>query len=592
MDFAQQLKSQIDIVDVVSEKVRLKRVGASPRYMGLCPFHTEKTGSFSVHQGLQIYKCFGCGVFGDVFKFVMEMENITFYETLTLLAERYGIPMPKRTDMADRDSRLREAVYRMHEIALAHFRSLLLSAQGADSRQYLAGRGVSMEIAEQFGLGLSDRGNTLTQKLQREGFPTDVLEDSGLIMRRQEGGGFFDRFRGRLMFTIHNESGKVVGFAGRAMAKGDEPKYMNSPETCIYKKSHLLYNLHRAKDAARKNGRFVLVEGYMDVIGLASAGIQESVASCGTSLTSGQVKLMKRFADQVTVNFDPDAAGARGAEKSLQALLDEHARVRVLELDKDLDPDEYIKQFGVELYQQLLQRAPNYYFWLADQARKRFDHRTAEGRMQALQFLLPAIQRIPDKIERAGVAGDLAAYLGVERGLVLEQFKKAALDKREYRLQQPAVAVKSVERILLSAALLHPDLREELMPRLAAAPGVSEFRSYAIFQAMIALYGNLPAFAYSDLDARLDESARDLLSRLVFADEQHEADNLEDVRKDAMSCLQTLEKGEREARMTQLRQEIAEAQRRDDQQRVMELAAELDRLKPVKQIRRNPNAKM
>ncbi len=578
MDFAQQLKSQIDIVDVVSEKVRLKRVGASPRYMGLCPFHTEKTGSFSVHQGLQIYKCFGCGVGGDLFKFVMETENITFYESVQMLAERYGIPMPKRSDLADRDSRLREAVYRMHEIAMAHFRSLLHAPQGAESREYLASRGVSMEIAEHFGLGLSDRANGLAQKLQREGFSPDQLDDSGLIMRRQDGSGYFDRFRGRLMFTIHNESGKVAGFAGRAMAKGEEPKYMNSPETCIYKKSHLLYNFHRAKDQARKNGRFVLVEGYMDVIGLASAGIHESVASCGTSLTSGQVKLMKRIADQVTVNFDPDAAGARGAEKSLQALLEEHARVRVLELDRDLDPDEYIREFGVEVYAQLLDRAPNYYFWLADQARKRYDHRTAEGRIQALQFLLPAIQRIADKIERASVAGDLAAYLGVERGLLLEQFKKAALDKREQRLQQPVAPLKSVERILLNAALLHPELREELMPHLAVAT-LRQFASYPIFQAMVALYAVLPGFAYSDLDARLDEASRDLLSRLVFADDPHDAPSLEDVRRDVMSCLQTLEKGEREARMAELRQRIREAEREGNLQLAMDLTMELDRLR-------------
>lgn len=579
MDFAQQLKSQIDIVEVIGERVRLKRVGGSPRYMGLCPFHTEKTGSFSVHAGLQIYKCFGCGEFGDVFKFVMAMENVSFYESVKILAERAGIPLPQRTELADRDSRQREAIYRMHDIALVHFRSLLLSGQGSEARAYLVSRGVSMEIAEQFAIGLSDRGNSLTQRLQREGFTPEQLDESGLVLKRQEGAGFFDRFRGRLMFTIHNESSKVVGFAGRAMAKGEEPKYMNSPETGIYKKSQLLYNLHRAKEPARKQGRFVLVEGYMDVIGLASAGIPEAVAVCGTSLTSGQVKLMKRFADQVTVNFDPDAAGARAAERSLQTLLDEHARVRVLELDKELDPDEYIKQFGVDVYRQLLDRAPNYYFWLADQARKRFDHSTAEGRTQALGFLLPAIQRIPDRIERAGVANDLADYLGVERGLVLDQFKKAALDKREHALPPRNSPVQSVERILLSAILLHPELRKELIPALAGMDAIRRFRSRSIFETIFSLYSLDPEFAYSDLDARLDDNGRDLLSRLVFADEQHEADDLEQVQKDVLACLATLKKGEREARIAELRIGIKSAFEGGDQETAIQLDEELRRLK-------------
>jgi DNA primase len=577
MDFAQQLKSSIDIAEVIGKRVRLKRVGSSSRYMGLCPFHTEKTPSFSVNTSMQIYKCFGCGVAGDVIRFVMEFESISFYEALKLLAERHGIPMPKRSEYADRDSQLREAIHSMNDVALEAFRKNLLSPQGRDARAYLESRGVSMETAERFGLGLAERGSEITRLLEKQGFTQEQIEQSGLVIKRQEAAGVFDRFRARLMFPIHSESGKVAGFAGRALQAGDEPKYLNSPETLAYKKSLLLYNLNRAKDMVRKKGRCILVEGYMDVIGLAAAGVPEVVASCGTALTSPQVRLMKRFADQVTVNFDPDAGGSRGAEQSIRILLDEHVRVRILEFGEDLDPDEYVKQYGIEMYLQLLERAPNYYFWLADQAKKRFDSRTAEGRAQALQFLLPSLQRIPDRIERAGVANDLASYLGVEPGLVLEQFKKAAIDRREQKTPYAPPAVRPVELILMKALLLYPDLRGEILDRLEKAPGLGQFRSKGIFLSMLQLHRHQPEFRYMDLDARLEENDRALLSEMVFADEM-EGEDKEAARQNALACLKTIEAGEKESRAAQLRLQIRQAQQRGDMASAMRLVEELDRL--------------
>ncbi|HUQ90606.1 MAG TPA: DNA primase [Bryobacteraceae bacterium] len=578
MDFAQQLKSQIDIVEVVGERVRLKRMGSSPRYMGLCPFHTEKTGSFSVHAGLQIFICFGCGVKGDVFKFIQEMEHVTFPEALKMLADRFGIDMPKRSEYGDRESRLRDALLKMNEIAQRVYRSALTGSQGVEARSYLAGRGVSLETAAMFGLGLADRtGNTLIQALQKEGFAAEHLEASGLVIQRQEG-GFFDRFRGRLIFPIHNEQGKVVGFAGRALAKGDEPKYLNSPETGLYKKHQLLYNLNRAKEAARQRERFILVEGYMDVIGLSTAGISEVVASCGTALSSGQVKLMKRFADQVIVNFDPDTGGSRGAEKSIQVLLDENTRVRILELDQDLDPDEYIHQYGVETYLNLAQRAPNYYFWLADQARKRYDSRTAEGRQQALRFLLPAIQRIPDKIERAGVAGDLASYLGVDRGMILEQFKKAAIDQRA-RGNPAAPPVPAVERMLLMTLVRHKELREELAPHLERPGLIAEFRMKRVFECLLRLYKVQPDFGYAELEGRLEESDSTLLAGLIFADEMEEGGGMDVARLDALSCLRSLESSSKEVQISDLQRQLREALQRGEDADAMKLAEQLDVLK-------------
>ena len=253
MDFVEQLKSSIDIVRVIGEYVRLRRVGATGRWAGLCPFHQEKTASFSVNQTRQFYKCFGCGVSGDVLKFVMEIDGLTFPETLKLLAERNGIPMPKRTEYADAESKLRGALMDMHAIAAQVFQANLRSDQGAAARDYLTHRGVGAESIETFQLGYSDSsGQTLVRKLSD--FSPEQIEASGLVRRRQEGSGYYDAFRGRLMFPIDNESGKVIAFGGRAMRDEDQPKYLNSPETPIYRKTSVLYNLHRAREGMREDG--------------------------------------------------------------------------------------------------------------------------------------------------------------------------------------------------------------------------------------------------------------------------------------------------------------------------------------------------
>src|SRR5690349_12529208 len=344
MEFIEQLKSSIDIVKVAGEYVRLKRAGATGRYLGLCPFHQEKTPSFTVNQTRQFYKCFGCGAGGDIIKFVEEIEGLSFWETVKMLAESHGIALPKRTEHADADSKLRGALLEMHTIAARLFQENLRGPQGAEARAYLVKRGVSQEVIETFELGYADpAGQALTRKFAERNFSVDQLEASGLVRKRNEGPGFYDAFRGRLIFPIHNESGKVIGFGGRAMNDEDQPKYLNSPETPIYKKTSVLYNLHRARDAVRRSGRIVLVEGYMDVIGVYASGIKEVVASCGTAITNGQVRTMHRHADTVVVNFDPDTAGANATERAIQLLLDEGLHVRVLALDGRLDPDEYCK---------------------------------------------------------------------------------------------------------------------------------------------------------------------------------------------------------------------------------------------------------
>jgi len=568
MDFVDQVRSSVDIVTVVGQYVRLKRAGATANHKGLCPFHNEKTPSFTVNSDKGLYYCFGCQAGGDMFRFVMQMEGLSFFEALRAVAERNGIPVPRRSDYSDPEARLRAALLEMHELATSLFQSNLQGPGGGEARAYLAKRGLGETEWNQFALGLSDpAGQQLTRRLQDRGFGPDVLEQSGLAMKRQDGSGFYDRFRGRLMFPIHNESGKIIGFGGRALRAGDEPKYLNSPETALYKKNAVLYNLHRAKEAIRKKDRSVLVEGYMDVIGVWSAGVHEVVASCGTALTSGQVRSMKRHSERIVVNFDPDAAGVNAAERSITTLLDEGMHVRVLELDEDLDPDEYIRKHGPQRYEAKLAKATSYFHWLADRARRRYDMRDVDGRMQAWKSLQPAIQRIPEKLERIAVVNDLAEYLGVDASAILEQFRKSSGESAGRNAGRngglaadPAARVSPVEKLLLRSLVDSAEARAEVLPRLAHLPAVRAFATWTIFEALIAASAQEPV-RYSDLEARLGESDRHLLPRLLLADNTSGA---EDSLKQALACVDRLEAEAGRRTIAEIKAEIRAAERAGD----------------------------
>jgi DNA primase len=401
------------------------------------------------------------------------------------------------------------------------------------------------------------------------------MEASGLVRKRNEGTGFFDAFRGRLMFPIHNESGKVIAFGGRAMNDEDQPKYLNSPETPIYKKTSTLYNLHRAREAVRRSGRVVLVEGYMDVIGVYAAGVNDVVASCGTALTNGQVRTMHRHADTVVVNFDPDTAGANATEKAIQLLLDEGLHVRVVALDGGLDPDEYCKRNGDEAYRAKLDNATTYFHWLADRARSRFDMKTSDGKVAAFKFLLPAVQKVGDKLERAATVNDLASYLGVDASLVLDQFKKSAADRRAPVPQKaPGSGIPPMERILLNALLESERARAEMLPALL--PEMTEaFVTREVFDALRQAAGPDAAFSYAALEGRLEAPGRELLRDAVTADES----SGESVSwEQAQLCLRRLESDFRKRQVGDLRARVKSAEREGRLEEALSWMAELSRL--------------
>jgi DNA primase len=598
MNFSEQLKNQLNIVDVVGQYVRLKRQGAGPRYVGLCPFHSEKTPSFGVHSVLGYYKCFGCDAAGDVFKFVQEIESLTFPETLKLLAERYGIPFPERHRPDDPEAQRRAAIFEMHEIAADLFQRNLRSPAGADARAYLASRNVPKSAIDEFRLGLSDpSGHQLLDKLQR--FGPALIEQSGLIGKRQDASGFYDRFRARLMFPIHNESGKVIAFGARALRSNDEPKYLNSSETRIYKKSSVVYNLHRAKIDARKHDRMILVEGYMDVIGVYSAGIHEVVASSGTSLALDQVRAIKRqiarqqaSSGQIILNFDPDPAGARSTEKYISLLLAEGLRVKVLSIPGGLDPDEYIQQNGVDSYQHLLENATSYFHWLAERAREKFDMRTAEGRADAFKFILPTVEQVHDPVERSAIATEMAEYLKVDRDVVRQSMRRNSaapgapaqrVPERTGRLVPVvrdkvdiASAVPPNEKLLIGCMLISPEARAAIKHYFASTNILHALELRSIFETALALDAEAIAFSLEALSSRLEPRLQRMLIELSFSDAGVRE---EDAPQQALHCLRALETKSLNLECEALRRRIRESEQNGNIAEAMRLTDELDKIR-------------
>ena len=516
--FAERVKQQADIVRVIGEYVRLKKSGQN--FTGLCPFHQEKTPSFAVHPVKQIYHCFGCGAGGDVFKFVMEMEKSTFPEAIRTVAEKCGIAIPKpreRSPEERRENQQRSSLVEMQREAAAFFaRQLHESPEGKVAFAYLEERGMDRETMTRFGLGFApSSGDALLRHLKAK-FPEKLLEASGLLSRDQSG-RLYDRFRRRIMFPIANESGKVIAFGGRAMGD-DMPKYMNSPETPIYSKSTVLYHVDRAKEALRQNDFAVLVEGYMDAIAVARAGITNVVASCGTSLAEPQIKLLGRFTRRVVVNYDPDTAGQLATERSLTLLLEKEFDVRVLALPGGADPDKFLKEQGAEAYRQLLTKAPPYLDYLIGRARQ-MDRSTAAGKVAALNFLMPYVQRLPNRLLRSEWATRIASELRVDEPVLREALRRAAAErcsevKPKAELLTPAV--KQAERVLLYMLVEAAGFRERLAREIAATGLHRGLETEKIFEALIgtATTGQRPD--PMELGASLEEKDRRLLFEILF----------------------------------------------------------------------------
>jgi DNA primase len=485
-DFKETVRQQADIVRIVGDYVKLKKAGAQ-NYSGLCPFHNEKTPSFSVHATRQFFHCFGCGKSGDVFKFVQEREQISFPEAVRLVAEKMGIPLPRMhysSESEAEDAGKRGKLIEMHERACKFFEDQLRRPEGAQAREYLASRGLKEETIKTFRIGFApDSGFTLKDRLKAD-FSDEMMRASGLFSFKEGSEGsaaaMYSKFRNRIMFPIANENGKIIAFTGRTLAKDEKsgPKYLNSPETPIYSKSRVLYNLDRAKEAIRKLGYVILVEGQMDCIAVYSAGFHNVAASSGTAFTETQVRLLGRFSKDIVVNFDPDTAGAAATDKSLGMLLEEEFNIRVLRLEAGFDPDLFIRKNGAEAYAKALKGSAKYFDYLVERALKLFPTRSPEGKKNAVNFLLPHIHRVPNRIVRDELANDIAQKLNIDTTVLRQEFKAAAVSRATGSLRnEPDADVTASEKVLVRAA--STVVGEEAELRHMALDALAEERLHA-----------------------------------------------------------------------------------------------------------------
>jgi DNA primase len=630
-DFKEIVKQQADIVRVVGDYVKLKKAGAQ-NYSGLCPFHNEKTPSFSVHATRQFYHCFGCGVSGDVFSFVQKIENITFIESVRAVAQKFGIALPKlsyNSPAEANEAKLRTVLLEIHERAVAFFQECLRRAEGARAREYLSGRALSQEVIRAFRIGYApDSGFLLKDRLKGE-FDEEALRASGLFSWKEssqppvvssqqdkplDSNGqpaigvpdstaedkpttndqrpttIYSKFRNRVVFPITNETGRVIAFTGRTLSTDEKagPKYLNSPETAIYSKSRVLFNLDQAKEAIRKLDYAILVEGQMDCISVYAAGFHNVIASSGTAFTELQARLLGRFSKNVVVNFDPDNAGTKATERTLGLLVEEEFQIKVLTLEAGFDPDLFIRRKGKDAYGDALKHSQRYFDYLIERAQSQFPIRSAEGKVKALNYLLPHIQRVPSRIVRDELAREIAQKLTIDSAVLRQELKHAAAKRSTASLKAPVEAqVTDAEKILIRALTSASEMQtseEHLSGRYGAEEEFDPARQAHFVltnervhiglatESLIEALLNSAAEATDVMELPLPDTDRNLLAAILMKeDEELTAERLE-------GAVRALRRIQFRRQMEEVQREL-QAAKKHEPDRLRFLLLEKDRLK-------------
>jgi len=559
-----EVRNAANIVSIVSEYVALKKRGRN--HVARCPFHNEKTPSFNVNEEKQIFMCFGCGLGGDVFKFIMQIEHLAFPEAVRFLAERYGIALPEATAPSSvavptsSTDILRKA---MAETVSMYHRCLLDSQEGRPALKYLLERGITRETITRFRLGYSPAGGeSLVQWMTGKGFSLQALEECGLTRRSEDGSRVYDSFRGRIMFPINDIQGRTVAFGARAM--GDKPpKYLNSPETKLYNKSRNLYGLNFSKEAIKARDQAILVEGYMDFIIPFQYGVENLVASLGTSLTPQQVELLGRYTREVVVSYDPDSAGVAATQRSLDLFLEGDFRVRVLRLPSGQDPDVFVRKSGAAEYQNRARDSISYLEFLLEAAiQNQGALDNPKKKVQIMNAVLPYLAKLPSAVERSDYVFQFARKLGIEDQQLLAETKRAAQQKRTQLAESSVASVismKAAEKKLLQMLLGNADLQHEILP-LCSKQDFEGLAAEKIFSALLDVHSRGQLNTYEGLHRHFAGEAEQALLAQLEIEEVPESPS----RDTAESSLNALRSKRLAAYLQKIQTKIAEAVKQND----------------------------
>lgn len=584
--FIDDLKRQADIVRIVQDYVSLKKKGSN--WMACCPFHKEKTASFSVSPAKEIFYCFGCHKGGSVFNFVMEMERVAFPEAIKIVAEKSGVPLPQLVDDGRFESRQRESdqVIELNQWALVWWEDQLQSKspQAQAARAYLEQRGITEETQKTFRLGFAPESwDALSTHLRQKGASQAQLEKSGLVVKKDEGGSY-DRFRGRLMFPVIDAQGRAIAFGGRTLDPAGEPKYLNSPETPAYTKGRHLYGLHLTRDEIRRQGFAILVEGYLDLIVPYQIGVRNVVASLGTALTPEQAKLIGRFARKVVVNYDGDRAGVQAAKRAIETILAEDLEVKVLVLPDNADPDDFIRKYGATEYQKRRGEAQPHIQFVIDQAVRDRNLHSPADKAAAVEEALPFVRAVRSRIQKReyfDITMDALRVQPEQRRELWQQIRSGAstdaASVQAIAKRSPSSRPTVAEEKLLELLLANIELRKIILPRLETAD-FENLASAPIFRALIGLDQADQEVGFDSLSAATadDPQAGELLARLLMTET---TESFDESLTAADSCLNALRLTQLDRDIDELGSELAEAERAADGEKLNRLAMEQLELK-------------
>jgi DNA primase len=559
MEIIDQVRQASSIVEIASQYTTLKRRGR--KWVGLCPFHTEKTPSFTVDDEKQLYHCFGCGAGGDIYSLVMERENLTFPEALKHLAEKYHVPLPEQQRIRPEVLKLEEKLFKINDLALGFFtKNLYKTQEGAKALEYLKKRGLTDETIQTLKIGYAlNSWTALLDFFQAKNVPVSLLEKSGLVLPGSRPGEYRDRFRGRVIFPIFSLTGRAVGFGGRTVIDA-EPKYLNSPDTPLYSKGKLLYGLNFTKDAIRDAGTVILVEGYTDFSALYQAGIRNVVASLGTALTAWQVGQAMRFASRMVVNYDGDSAGRAAAARAVPLGFEKGLNVEVLVLPEDKDPDAFIKKNGRDKYLALQKKAVSGLKFLIDALSKGVPMSVPEEKGRIVRAVVKEIEKVPDSTARSEYLRMASQELGISEDLIRSIVENRAPGKGQEEARLFCPAEKRLFQILMEDRSVAPyvfaECAEEIFQGLQSEP---------VFRYILDCFKNDKDWTIHELKDKVPPALMAPLSRALY--EKQPGSSVEE----AQECLESLRKLHLQNRLKELQQEIARLEKQGQKEEIVDL---------------------